>query len=169
MKISHPGFSNAALINTAKKYGDSGQYRLLPSSRKNLRTMLGKAKKNKFEVRYDYDLIKAAGKKLPFRFIITDIPPGHVQPFHTHQNLHEVTIVLDGEVWYIESDKLSEITSDKSELKKKAKKLSEGDLVVDDRIKRHTVANFSKSYVRMITIQSSKKEGANLVRDWVRS
>jgi len=169
MKITHPGFSKTAIIDTTKKYGESGQYRLLSASKKGLKVELAKARKKKFEVRYDYDLIRAAGKKLPFRFIITDIPPGHVQPFHTHQNLHEVTIVLSGNVWYIENNTLSEIASSKNELKRKGVNLSEGDLVIDDKIKRHTVANFSRSYARMITIQSSKKEGTNLVTDWVRS
>ena len=169
MKIAHPGFSKTAIIDTTKKYGDIGQYRLLSAFKKGLKTELAHAKKNRFEVRYDYDLIKAGNKKLPFRFIITDIPPGHIQPFHTHQNLHEVTIVLNGNIWYIENEKLSEIASNRSELKKKGVGLSVGDLVIDDKIKRHTVANFSRAYARMITIQSSKKEGANLVRDWIRS
>lgn len=169
MKITHPGFSNAAVIDTTKKYGDKGQYRLLSASAKNLKVILANAKKNRFEVRYDYDLIKAASKKLPFRFIITDIPPGHAQPFHTHKNLHELTIVLEGDVFYVESDELSEITSSRSELKQKGVKLSVGDLVIDDTIRRHTVANFSNTYARMITIQSSKKEGANLVTDWIHS
>lgn len=169
MKITHPGFSKAAIIDTTKKYGDKGQYRLLSASKKGLKTDLAHAKKNRFEVRYDYDLIKAAGKKLPFRFIITDIPPGHIQPFHSHKNLHEITIVLNGNISYIESNKLSETVSSKNELKKKGVNLSTGDLVIDDKIKRHTVANFSRAYASMITIQSSKKEGANLVADWVRS
>ena len=169
MKITHPGFSAAAVIDTAKKYGERGQYRLLPVPKKNLKTELARAKKNKFEVRYDYDLIKAASRKLPFRFIITDIPPGHVQPFHQHRNLHEVTIVLDGRVSYIESDTLSETASHKNELKKKGAELVAGDIVVDDTIRRHTIANFSRAYARMITIQSAKKRGADLVHDWARS
>ncbi|MEK7515504.1 MAG: cupin domain-containing protein [Patescibacteria group bacterium] len=169
MKITHPGFSKAAIIDTTKKYGDKGQYRLLSSSKKNLKTALKDAKKNQHEVRYDYDMMKAGGKKLPFRFIITDIPPGHIQPFHSHKNLHELTIVLGGEILYIESDKLSESKSARKEMKKIGVKLSVGDLVIDDKIKRHTVANYSKSYARMITIQSAKKEGANLVTDWIHS
>ena len=169
MKITRPGFSKVAVIDTAKKYGDKGQYRLLSSSRKGLKRELTKAKKSKFEVRYDYDLMKAGGKKLPFRFIITDIPPGHIQPFHKHKNLHELTIVLEGDILYIESDKLSESQSSRNKIKKTGMRLSVGDLVIDDKIKRHTVANFSKSYARMITIQSAKKKGANLIRDWVHS
>src|SRR3990167_10817466 len=111
MKITQPGFSKAAVIDTTKKYGDKDQYSLFSASKKDLKNDLKQAKKNKYEVRYDYDLIKAAGKKLPFRFIITDIPPGHTQPFHTHKNLHELTIVLEGTVFYIESNELSETTS----------------------------------------------------------
>lgn len=166
MKITHPGFSKAAIIDTEKKYGEKGQYRLLPASKKNLRNVLERAKKNKHEVRYDYDLIKAAGKKLPFRFIITDIPPDHVQPFHKHKDSHELTIVLDGSVSYIESGELSETASSKSDLRKKEKKLSTGDLVIDDTNRRHTIANFSDSYARMITIQYAKKKGADMIRDW---
>ena len=168
MKITHPGFSKAAVINTTKKYGDTGQYRLLSAKNEGLKATLATARKNHFELRYDYDLIKAAGKKLPFRFIVTEIPPGYVQPFHTHRNLHELTIVLEGSILYIESDSLTE-GHQKSELKKKGMKLSLGDLVIDDTIKRHTIANFSKTYARVITIQSSKKEGANLVTDWIHS
>lgn len=166
MKITHPGFSKAAVIDTTKKYGDKGQYHLLSASKKNLKNDLKQAKKNKYEVRYDYDLIKAAGKKLPFRFIVTDIPPGHVQPFHKHKDSHELTIVLDGSVSYIESGELSEIISSRSDLKKKGKKLSIGDLVIDDANRRHTIANFSDSYARMITIQYAKKKGTDLIRDW---
>lgn len=169
MKVTHPGFSKAAVIDTAKKYGEKGQYQLFSASGKGLGNILNNARKKNFEIRHDYDLIKVMGKKLPFRFIITDIPPRHVQPFHTHKALHELTIVLSGEIFYIESDRLSEKTSVKSEIKKNGVKLTEGDLVIDDKIKRHTVANFSRKYARMITIQSAKKEGANLLTDWIHS
>ena len=77
--------------------------------------------------------------------------------------------MLNGDIWYIENEKLSEITSNRSELKKKGVKLFVGNLVIDDKIKRHTVANFSRAYARMITIQSAKKEGTDLVRDWFHS
>ena len=167
MKITHPGFSKAAIIDTTKKYGEKGQYNLFSSSAKGLQNILANAKKKHLEIRHDYDLIKVMGKKLPFRFIITDIPPGHVQPFHKHKALHELTIVLAGEIFYIESNKLSEETSTKSEIKKSGIKLTEGDLVIDDKIKRHTIANFSKTYARMITIQSAKKGGTNLITDWI--
>ncbi len=167
MKITHPGFSKAAVIDTTKKYGEKGQYHLFSSSVKGLKNILVGAKKKRFEIRHDYDLIKVMGKKLPFRFIITDIPPGHIQPFHKHKALHELTIVLEGEIFYIESDKFSEETSTKNEIKKSGIKLTEGDLVIDDKIKRHTIANFSKEYARMITIQSAKKSGTNLVTDWI--
>ncbi|TSC54581.1 MAG: hypothetical protein LiPW30_47 [Parcubacteria group bacterium LiPW_30] len=167
MKITHPGFSKAAVIDTTKKYGEKGQYKLFSSSSFGLKNILVNAKKKNFEVRHDYDLIKVMGKKLPFRFIVTDIPPRHIQPFHTHKSLHEITIVISGEIFYIESNKLSEINTSKSEIKKNGTKLVEGDLVIDDKIKRHTIANFSKKYARMITIQSAKKTGINLVTDWI--
>jgi hypothetical protein len=168
MKVTHPGFSKIAVIDTSKKYGEKGQYKLFTATTQKLDSMLKIAKKSKFEIRYNYDLIKTAGKKLPFRFIVTDIPPNHIQPFHSHKNLHELTIVLEGVIFYIESNKLSESKKNEKELKNKGHKLSVGDLVIDDKTKRHTIANFSKSYARLITIQSAKTHNANLVSDWIR-
>ncbi len=168
MKISQPGFVKVAIINPKKEYGEKDQYRSFPASFKNLSGVLNLAKKNFFEIRHDYYDIKADKERLPYRVIITEIPPGHVQPFHLHKNLHEMTIVTEGEIFYIESESFSESEKNKLVFKKKGKKMKTGDLVVDDKGKRHTVANFSKKYAKMITIQSARKNVDIVSADWIR-
>lgn len=164
MKMDFPGFSKVAFIDPKKKFGEEGQYVACYPKNKKMTRLIASARKKGMEIRYDYSLL---GDRTPYRFIITEIPPGHVQPFHSHKNLCEMTIVLSGEIFYIESKVLTE-SSSRSLLKKEGKKLVTEGRVVDTSWKRHTVANFSKKYAKMITIQSDNTERVSFVADWVR-
>lgn len=168
MKLSKPGYSKVAFVDTKKRFGEKGQYTTIASRNKRIKHYIASARKAGHEIRYDYYDIEAGKGMLPYRVIITDVPAKHVQPFHAHQHLHEMTIVSEGEIYYIESDTLSEDTDSKALLKRHGKKLTIGDMIVDDTGARHTIANFSHKSARLITIQSEKKEIKALQADWIR-
>lgn len=44
-----------------------------------------------------YYLFREKDPNFPLELIITEVPPGHTQPFHSHETIDEITVVLHGE------------------------------------------------------------------------
>ena len=51
-----------------------------------------------------YYLFREKDPDYPLELIITEVPPGHTQPFHAHETIDEITVVLHGEVVGITKD-----------------------------------------------------------------
>ena len=166
MKIASPGFVSFAVIDPSKEMQENGQYKkffVLETS--DFQAIIDDARKRSFEIRYHYtDIKNNEGGSVPVKLIRTEIPSGYVQPFHVHKNCYEITIVEHGEVSYIESDSLNR--EDVQDIKKMSKILREGDMVFDDNSKRHTVANFSATYVKVVTTQTPKPYSQTFTPDW---
>ena len=166
MKITHPGFVSFAVIDPSKEIQEEGQYTpYVVSETNDIDSIIRSAREKNFEVRYHYkDIKNNEGGSVPVKLIITEIPPGYVQPFHVHKNCYEITIVEQGEVSYIEDDSLAR--EDICGIKEASKILDEGDMVFDDEGKRHTVANFSSAYAKVITTQTPKPYSSDFNPDW---
>jgi hypothetical protein len=166
MKIRHPGFVSFAVIDPSKKINEEGQYKKFTVLEvDNFLDIIADAREKNFEIRYHYNDVKNnEGGTVPVKFIITEIPPGHIQPFHTHNNCYEITVVDCGEVYYVEDDVLD--VTDTQGVKKVARLLRERDMVFDDEAKRHTVANFSDKYARLLTTQTPRPYSKDFVPDW---
>ncbi|MDD3531272.1 MAG: cupin domain-containing protein [Candidatus Pacebacteria bacterium] len=166
MKISSPGFVSFAIIDPAKKMGEEGQYtKYTVSETDDIDTHIGEARRNNFEIRYHYvDIRNNEGGTVPMKLIRTEIPPRYVQPFHIHKNCYELTVVEQGEVSYLEDDLLER--EDIERIQKISRILREGDMVFDNEGKRHTVANISDAYVRVLTVQTPKPYTQDFIPDW---
>lgn len=166
MRITSPGFVSFAIIDPSKKIQQDGQYKkFFVAETGDFQAIIDDARKNNFEIRYHFtDNKNNEGGVVPVKLIITEIPPGHVQPFHVHKNCYEITVVERGEVSYIEDDSLS--NEDVQEIKNTSKVLRTGDMVFDDNGKRHTVANFSDTYVKVITTQTPRPYAQAFMPDW---
>ena len=166
MKIIHPGFTSFAIIDPAKKIKEEGQYKqFFVSETNDPRSIIDDAREKNFEIRYHYtDIRNNEGGSVPVKLIRTEIPPGYIQPFHIHKNCYEITVVERGEVAYIEDDSLER--EDIQNVQKASRVLLEGDMVFDDTGKRHTVANFSATYAKVLTTQTPKPYTQDFVPDW---
>lgn len=166
MKITSPGFVSFAIIDTSKKVHEDGQYKkFFVSETSDFHSVIESARQKNFEIRYHYMNVKNnEGGFVPFKMIVTEIPPGHIQPFHVHKNCYEITVVQHGEVSYIEDEFLG--NEDVQDIKRISKILREGDMVFDDNSKRHTVANFSDVYVKVLTMQTPKPYTQDFAPDW---
>jgi quercetin dioxygenase-like cupin family protein len=166
MRITSPGFISFAIIDPAKKVKEEGQYKkFFVSETDDFRAIIDDARKKNLEIRYHYtDIENNEGGTVPVRLILTEIPPGHIQPFHVHKNCYEITVVEHGEVSYIEDDSLG--NEDRQEIKNNSKVLRTGDMVFDDNGKRHTVANFSDAYAKVLTTQTPKPYAQAFAPDW---
>lgn len=168
MKITRPGFASFAIIDPSKKVQEEGQYTIfVVAETPDPDSIINEARQRGFEIRYHYtDVENDEGGSVPVRMIVTEIPPGHIQPFHIHENCYEITVVERGEVSYVEHDFLER--EDTEKVKEAAETLKEGDMVFDDKGKRHTVANFSSEYTKVITTQTPKPYGLEFKPDWKR-
>ncbi len=156
-----------ALIDPKKKQGEQGQYVLLKGSRTELAEAVAAARLLGKEVRYYFkDVVCVNGEKMPAKVVITEIPPGHVQPFHAHDTVHEVSTVDEGEVIAVESETLTE--DDAYSIKKQGVRLYEGDMMVADPGKKHTIANLSDVYARFTTVQVARVPYEEFSADWRR-
>jgi len=106
------------------------------------------------------------GGVIPLKYVITEVPPGHVQPFHSHTNVDEINLINSGEVYFIESETLTE--QDVGSIREQGTLLRAGDVIVSSSDKRHTVANLSGSYVLLIGTISAKESAAEFKPDWRR-
>ncbi|MBT6691656.1 cupin domain-containing protein [Candidatus Parcubacteria bacterium] len=145
-----PDAQKVAIIDPRKKMGEEGQYTTHTGSQEALETVIGDAREAGMELRYYYtDMSDGNGENVPIKVIVTEIPPYHVQPFHTHSNVHEVSTVLFGEVVAVDSDTLVE--ANHQEIEEVGTVVKRGGSIIADRGVRHTVANFSDSVAVFIT------------------
>ncbi len=158
-----------AVIDFSKKYGEPGQYIKHSGQDKgiDLIKVISVARLAGKEIRYYYqDLTTSNGEKIPAKVIITETPPGFVQPFHVHDKIHEITRIDQGELFVIESEILKE--SDLEEIKKQGQTLEVGDMVIEDPGVRHTHLNISDKWTVTTTVQTAKKEFEDFAGDWKR-
>jgi quercetin dioxygenase-like cupin family protein len=102
------------------------------------------------EIRWYYrNLVTSDGKEVPARVIVTEIPSGHIQPWHLHESIHELSLVEQGQIINVDEPE----TQDRSEILKRGKFLGQGDMVVETPKVRHTIANFSEKFATFVTIQ----------------
>jgi uncharacterized cupin superfamily protein len=45
-----------------------------------------------------YYLFREKDPNYPLELIVTEVPPGHTQPYHAHSTIDEITVVLSGEI-----------------------------------------------------------------------
>lgn len=156
-----------AIIDPSKKVGEKGQYVPYSGKETNLISQILAARLTGKEIRYYYqDLVTTNGEVIPMKMIITEMPPGHVQPFHAHENVHEVTVINKGKMIAIESETLQE---DNLEEIKKGELLKEGDMVIEDPKVRHTHMNPSNEYTVTTTIQAARVPFEQFSADWQRN
>jgi len=165
--------TKGALIDPKKKPDEDGQYQLFDLREMSLIdavTFIATAQRENMEIRYYYrELRMQNGKEIPVKIVLTEIPPGHVQPFHTHEEINEVTIVEKGELVVCDSEDLTE--ENWSGIMEHGRIAGPGDLVREDLGVRHTVANRSqKEYCHIITVQTSRtRDPEKFATDWVRA
>ncbi len=166
------GLMAVAIIDPTKAHGVDGQYRKFEGLRDAMLARAEEARAEGFEVRLYYrGLENDQGDKVASVIIETWIPPGHVQPFHTHKTLDEVTLVTEGSILAIDSPYMTEndVRLD----------LRAGDrsfdtvvpthgVVVEGPGTRHTVANPTDAYATLVTVQTARMPIDSFPSDWER-
>ncbi|OYV63051.1 MAG: hypothetical protein B7X03_03320 [Parcubacteria group bacterium 21-58-10] len=156
-----------AVIDPKKKVGEEGQYVRYRGDHPGLEKVLAEARANNQEIRrYVENIAARDGGIVPLKYVLTEVPPMHVQPFHSHTNVDEINLVSSGEIYFIESDTLSEDAFD--QIRAQGKLLRPGDVVVSESEKRHTVANLSNAYAYLIGTISAKDSVPEFRPDWKR-
>lgn len=156
-----------ALIDPKLAYGQPGQYVGREGTTADMLKFASEGDVDGKEVRYYYkNLATSAGEPVPSQLIITHIPPGHVQPFHTHYKLHEFTIVTEGSIVVVDHDTLVE--HDVDGIKKFGMILRVGDVVIEDPGVRHTIMNPNSCRAVIYTVQTARIPLAEFPHDWVR-
>ena len=167
MKVIRQFAQGIALIDPLKKVGEEGQYRRLPADYDGLEAVVTAARVAGLEIRHYYkNLATEAGEVVSSQLIITELPPGHVQPFHTHLKLHEMTIVHEGRIVNIESATLQE--TDLDDIREYGVWLNSGDLVIEEPGKRHTQMNPGTVYAVTYTVQTARIPLEEFPADWNR-
>ncbi|MBI2624119.1 cupin domain-containing protein [Candidatus Parcubacteria bacterium] len=172
MRVIRRGMEEIAVIDPRKKYGESGQYVSYDCTKDpklNIVAILAAARAERMEIRYYYrKMTSMAGESVPVKVIITEIPPGHVQPFHTHLLIHEVTHVDEGELIAIESADLTE--EDWALIVTQGEVLNPGDTVLEEPGVRHTVMNRDpERYCLITTVQADRTISPEQFKsDWIR-
>ncbi|MBI4068103.1 cupin domain-containing protein [Candidatus Kaiserbacteria bacterium] len=166
MKILKKEMLAVAVIDPAKKPGETGQYVRYKGNHLGLDAMLARARAEHFEIRRYVENMGSNGGTIPLKYVITEVPPGHVQPFHSHENVDEINLVRQGEMYFVESETLSE--NDREGIRAAGTLLREGDAVVSARGKRHTVANLSDTYTHLIGTLSAASSAPSFEPDWKR-
>lgn len=156
-----------AIIDPQKRIGEEGQYVRYRGDYPGLEKILVKARAENKEIRrYVENIVAGDGGIVPLKYVITEVPPGHIQPFHSHSNVDEINLIREGEAYFVESETLSE--RDIDEIRAKGTQLREGDVVVSEPEKRHTLANLSGKYVFVIGTISAKESVREFKPDWIR-
>ncbi|MCR4276212.1 MAG: cupin domain-containing protein [Candidatus Parcubacteria bacterium] len=157
----------AAVIDPQKRVDEEGQYIRYRGDYPNLERILTQARADNMEIRrYVENIVAEDGGVIPLKYVITEVPPGHVQPFHSHTNVDEINLISAGEVYFIESETLTE--QDVGSIREQGTLLRSGDAVVSSSDKRHTVANLSGAYALLIGTISAKESAAEFKPDWRR-
>lgn len=167
------GVMALALINPKKAYGEAGQYQRFEGTPADLLKHAESARNGGFEVRLYYEGLVADGEEpVASKIIETWIPPGHVQPFHTHHTVHEMTLVIEGEIVTIDSDSLTE--ADVKAALAEGRLLRYGTVVGDHCMviegpgTRHTIVNASPVFAKLITVQTARMHLSAFPADWHR-
>ncbi len=156
-----------AIINPRKAVGENGQYHRYDGNHSGLDRILDHARASGFEIRrYVENIAARDGGIVPIKYVLTELPPMYVQPFHSHHNVDEINLIQFGEAFFIESDTLTE--HDIDAIRQTGALLRGGDVVVSESGKRHTVANLSKKYVHIIGTISAKESVTEFKPDWIR-
>lgn len=156
-----------AVIDPKLMYGQPGQYVSQKGDKVEMLRLAEEGVANGREVRLYYkNLTTSSGEKVASQLIITHIPPGHVQPFHTHHRLHEYTIVAVGEIIAVDSDWLTEV--DVEGIKVAGQRMVVGDLVVEDPGQRHTLMNPGPGFATTYTTQTARIRLEEFPHDWER-
>lgn len=167
MHILRKEILEVAVIDPRKALGEEGQYARYPGGHPDLEAILDQARTAGMEIRrYVENIAAPTGGVIPLKYVITEVPPGHVQPFHSHTNVDEINLVNAGEVYFIESETLSE--SDTDAIREQGTLLRSGDVIISEPEKRHTVANLSDTYAYLIGTISAKDSVAMFRPDWIR-
>ena len=156
-----------ALIDPRLAFGQPGQYESFEGPTTEILARASAGALQGLEVRYYYrNLATTLGELVASQLIITHIPAGHVQPFHTHHTLHEFTIVMEGSVIAVDSDTLSE--SDGSAIRTTGRHMGVMDMVIEDPGVRHTIMNPNACHAITYTVQTARIPLAQFPHDWVR-
>lgn len=156
-----------ALIDPKKKFGESGQFNRIEGDTLTLAIEAGKARALGLEIRWYYKDLKSGDEAIASQIIVTETPPGHIQPFHTHHTLHEFSVVHSGCLLLIESDTLTE--EDEEALRAQGTLLHPGGMVIQEAGIRHTVMNPEiASYCVFSTVQTARVGIAEFPKDWHR-
>lgn len=156
-----------AVIDPKKSYGEPGQYTKHAGPMSCLQTTAEIARAAGCELRWYYKSLETAdGEPVASQVIVTEIPPGHVQPFHTHHRIHEMTIVEKGQIIAVDSETLTE--ADLAELGEVGRIVSAGQMVIEGPGTRHTILNWTDSYARLYTIQTARIGLSEFPHDWHR-
>jgi quercetin dioxygenase-like cupin family protein len=167
MQILRKDMLEVAVVDPSKKIGEDGQYTRYKGDHPQLKKILEGAHVRGLEVRKYVEHIAAHTEGIiPLKYVITEIPPMHVQPFHSHTNVDEINLITSGEVYFIESESLAE--TDVEQLRKQGTLLSAGDVVVSAPGKRHTLANLSDAYAQVTGTISAIAAITEFQPDWKR-
>lgn len=165
MRILRKEVLEVAIIDPKKAIGEEGQYVRYREDNPDLDKILESARTSGFEIRrYVENITAADGGVIPLKYVLTEVPPMHVQPFHRHDNVDEINLISGGEIYFIESESLTERNI--GQLPKQGILLRSGDVVISERGKRHTVANLSSEYAYLIGTISANGSVSEFKPDW---
>jgi quercetin dioxygenase-like cupin family protein len=170
MRIIPEGYPNKlAVIDPRKQFGEDGQYRSHAGiAYEEMCKIAASARALGMEIRWYYD--QGSGTAAP-KIIVTEIPAGHIQPFHHHEATLETTLVISGEIIAVESDSLTEqdcrrMTRD--EMLKFGTRLGSQQMVVAEPDVRHTIVNKTEREALLVTIQTATSPYSSYEADWHR-
>ncbi len=168
MQLYKRNAQDIAIIDPTLQYGDVGQYVKFAGTDPKREEYLRDAKERKCEIRYYCAALKTArGEDVPFRVLFAEVPPGHIQPFHTHEKIHEVLVVCSGEITSVVHPSLTE--KDVAGIRKHGQLVTEGSVAVSEPGDRHTIANLGDEYASILFVQSPRGQSTAITPDWIRS
>lgn len=162
-----------AVIDPSLAFGEPGQYEQFTESVEDVLVRANAAKAEGKEVRLYYKGLQADGDEpVASQVIETWIPPRHVQPFHTHHRVHEMTLVMEGEILAVDDDQLDEsdlkFCLGSPQLLTLGKIVGRHGMVVEGPGTRHTVVNHTDAYAVLVTVQTARLDIAEFPADWHR-
>lgn len=156
---------DVAVVDPSMEYGQTDQYVKYSGNKEDLSNIIFAARNQKKEIRYYYKgLSTEEGELISANLIITEIPSGHIQPFHTHEKIHEFTLVNKGIIVAVDSENFQE--GELEEIKKQGKLLKEWDMVIEEPEVRHTILNPSDEYAILTTVQTARIPMEDFPTDW---
>lgn len=159
-----------AVVDHKKTFGEKDQYTAYDSEKVDIGKITEEARMVGKEVRYYYqNLVTENAESIPAELIMWEIPPGNIQPFHYHDNVHEFTVVIEGTLMNIESKTFTE-DDDIEKIMEQGIILEKGDMVIETPGVRHTMLNPSDQWTKAVTIKINRIEGESreLSSDWKR-